>query len=295
MRLDLAHWRGSPEFSRLRRMRGGYAGRVREATPRLGPLLYAHRGAPLELPENSLVGFARALELGADALEIDVHMTRDGHVVVCHDASGERIAGVARQLRDCTLSEIKQWELRGPLTAGSSAGTARVPALDEVLEAFPQAHLNIDIKQHAPEVIDAVLAVIAKHAAAQRVLLTSFSSAITRGVRARGYAGRTGFGRAEVVGLVFAPARVLSRVRSGGSRAQIPRRFGPIVLDRPELIDKLHALGLAVDYWVVNETHEAQRLLARGADGIVTDDVRAMAQLFATSPHTQSWRARHPS
>lgn len=267
---------------------------MREAPPRLGPLLYAHRGAALELPENSLPGFARALELGADALEIDVHMTRDGHVVVCHDASGLRIAGVARQVRDCTLSEIKRWELRPPLSAGSSASSARVPALDEVLEEFPDARLNIDVKQHEPAVIDAVLAVIAKHAAAPRVLLTSFSSAITHRVRARGYAGETGFGRAEVVSLVFAPQRILARVRSAGSRVQIPRRFGPIVLDRPELIDKLHALGLAVDYWVVNDPDEAQQLLARGADGIVTDDVRAVAQLFATSPHTQSWRARHP-
>jgi glycerophosphoryl diester phosphodiesterase len=267
---------------------------VSEASPRFGPLLYAHRGAPLELPENSLPGFARALELGADALEIDVHMTRDGHVVVCHDANGLRTAGVERRVCDCTLSEIKRWELRAPLTAGSSAGAAQVPALDEVLEAFPEARLNIDVKQHEPAVIDAVLAVIAKHSAMQRVLLTSFSSAITRRVRARGYAGPTGFGRAEVVSLVFAPARVLAHVRSGGSRVQIPVRYGVLALDRPALIDKLHALGLALDYWVVNDADEAQRLLARGADGIVTDDVRAMAQLFASSPHAHSWRARHP-
>jgi glycerophosphoryl diester phosphodiesterase len=267
---------------------------VREVPPRLGPLLYAHRGAPLELPENSLPGFARALELGADALEIDVHMTRDGHVVVCHDASGLRTAGVARPLRSCTLSEIKRWELRAPLSAGSPSSAARVPSLDEVLESFPHARLNVDVKQHDPAAVDAVLAVIARHAAAPRVLLTSFSSTVTRRVRARGYAGETGFGRAEVVGLVFAPERVLAHVRSGGSRVQIPRRFGPIALDDPELIDKLHALRLAVDYWVVNDAGEAQRLLARGADGIVTDDVRALARVFASSPHTQSWRARHP-
>jgi glycerophosphoryl diester phosphodiesterase len=267
---------------------------VREVPPRLGPLLYAHRGAPLELPENSLPGFARALELGADALEIDVHMTRDGHVVVCHDASGQRTAGVARPLRHCTLSEIKRWELRAPVTSGSGSSAARVPSLDEVLEAFPEARLNVDVKQHDAAVIDAVLAVIARHAAAPRVLLTSFSSAITHRVRARGYAGETGFGRTEVVSLVFAPERVLARVRRGGSRVQIPRRFGPIALDRSELIDKLHALGLGVDYWVVNDGGEAQRLLARGADGIVTDDVRAMAQVFAGSPHAASWRTRHP-
>jgi glycerophosphoryl diester phosphodiesterase len=105
--------------------------------PELDPILYAHRGAPLELPENSLPSFARALELGADALEIDVHMTRDGHVVVCHDPSGLRTAGVAREVRECALTEIKRWDLSSRFRPGACTGPVNVPTLDEVLGAFP--------------------------------------------------------------------------------------------------------------------------------------------------------------
>jgi glycerophosphoryl diester phosphodiesterase len=77
-------------------------------------------------------------------------------------------------------------------------------------------------------------------------------------------------------------------------RLQIPPRHGVLDLSRRGFIDKLHALGLAVDYWVVNVQAQAQALLERGADGIVTDVPRIMAPLFAASPRAAGWRARHP-
>jgi glycerophosphoryl diester phosphodiesterase len=258
-----------------------------------GPLLYAHRGAPLEQPENTLEGFALALAAGADALELDVHMSRDGHVVVSHDADGLRNAGDARAITACTLAEIKQWDLAPRFGAQRCAGKVRVPALDEVLAAFPSARLNIDVKQSQPNMVPAVLAAIARHAAHARVLLTSFSSVTTRALHAAGYAGDIGLGRGEAVRAVFVPELLQARAR-GGARLQIPLRYGPLSLDRASLIAKMHRRGIAVDYWVVNDIAQAERLLELGADGIVTDDARAMASLFARSPRTSGWRARHP-
>jgi glycerophosphoryl diester phosphodiesterase len=260
---------------------------------RQGPLLYAHRGAPLERPENSLEGFAVALECGADALEIDVHMTRDGHVVVAHDPDGARTAAVAQAIRACTLDEIKRWDIaRGPGLLCPRGAACCMPTLDEVLTAFPGALLNVDVKQSDPSMLPALLRVIAAHDAHERVLLTSFSARTTREIRALGYRGPTGLGRGEVAIAVLAPDLVLRRLAPRGQRLQVPLRSGPLRLDRRQVVDKAHAHGLAVDYWVVNDPSEAERLLGLGADGIVTDDVRAMAGLFARSPHTADWRER---
>ena len=259
-----------------------------------GPLLYAHRGAPLERPENSLASFAAALEAGADVLEIDVHMTRDGHVVVAHDADGTRMAGVGREVRACSLAEIERWDIgAGPGLRCARCAPVCMPTLAAVLEELPDAALNIDIKQAIPDMVPAVLGVIAQHRAAERVLLTSFSSAITRRVHALGYPGPVGLGRAEAVAAVFTPSLLLARVGLRGARLQVPLHAGPLRLDRRAVIDKMHSHGIAVDYWVVNDLAEAERLLALGADGIVSDDPRALASLYARSPHTAAWRARH--
>ncbi len=260
-----------------------------------GPLLYAHRGARLEQPENTLPAFAAALQAGADALEIDVHMTRDRHVVVAHDPDGARTAGVARAIRDCSLAAVQGWDLTRGCGGPDARASARVPTLDETLREFPSALLNVDVKPPEPEVLGPLLRVIAQHAAEPRVLLTSFSSATTARIRALGYRGPTGMGRAEAARAVLAPGPLLRRLRPRGQRLQLPLRAGPLRLDRAALVRKAHALGVAVDYWVVDDRALAERLLALGADGIVSDDPRAMAALFACSAYTQGWRARHPA
>jgi glycerophosphoryl diester phosphodiesterase len=74
---------------------------------------------------------------------------------------------------------------------------------------------------------------------------------------------------------------------------QIPVRTDRLDLSRTRLIDECNRLGLAIDYWVINHPAQAERLLARGADGIFTDDTRALARVFARSPRAAAWRARH--
>jgi glycerophosphoryl diester phosphodiesterase len=259
-----------------------------------GPLLFAHRGLPLEFPENSLEGFAAALACGADVLEIDVHMSRDEHVVVAHDPDGVRTAGDPRAIRACTLSEIKAWDIAaGPGLSCPRRAACCMPTLDEVLAAFPSALLNIDVKQSQPDMLASLLRVIDDRRAHERVLLTSFSSLTTRRIRALGYRGPTGLGRGEAVQAVFAPGWLQRRVPLRGRRLQVPLRSGPLRLDRRALVAKMHAQAIAVDYWVVNDAREAARLLELGADGIVSDDVRAMVALFARAAHTAAWRARH--
>jgi glycerophosphoryl diester phosphodiesterase len=258
-------------------------------------LLIAHRGASAEHVENTLPAFEAALALGADVLESDVHVTRDGHPVLAHDVDGSRVAGDPRAITQCTLAEIERWDLSRVLPGSATVG---IPTLDETLARLPNAVLNLDLKSNDARTVPQVLAVIAKRNAESRVLLTSFSANITQQIRAHGYAGPVGLGQAEAVLAVFAP-RLLIRMRSSafgrpGTRLQIPVRSNGIPLARRALVAKLRALGIPVDYWVINDAREAAALLELGAAGIVTDDVRTMAKLFATRPETRAWRERQP-
>jgi glycerophosphoryl diester phosphodiesterase len=257
-----------------------------------GPLLFGHRGAPLEQPENTLESFAAALDAGADVLELDVHMTLDRHVVVAHDDHGSRMAKVGLAIRECPLSEIKLWDVSGKKTRTLGPRPARMPTLEEVLLRFPHTPLNVDVKPRSPDMLDPLLALITRHGAAPRVLLTSFHSATTRAIAQRGYEGPRGMSRAEVARVVFSPSPLRYVWPPAGQRMQIPTRTGRLRLDRAAFVRKAHDWGLAVDFWVVNDSREAERLLELGADGIVTDEPRAMAGLFQRSPRTAGWRER---
>lgn len=247
--------------------------------------LYAHRGAAAELPENTLPAFERALELGADALEMDVHATRDGVLVVSHDPDGRRMAGVARAFAEARWDEVRTWDVgRGfsdPAGGRPFAGRPfRVPSLEEVIRAFPGVPLNVDLK--AP-VADAAVALVRRLGAEAQVCLASFQAATLRRVRALGYAGPTSLASAEVARMLALPLLLQrGRLRPRAQAAQLPVR-----LATPFVIARCRALGLRVEYWTVNDPNTARRLLALGVDGIMTDDPRAIAPVVrAAAPAT---------
>ena len=226
--------------------------------------LLAHRGASAELPENTLPAFARALDLGATCLETDCHLTADGAVVLLHDPNGARVAGDFREVARLPSAVVRAWG---------------VPSLEEALEAFPTARFNVDCKGVGARPAEALLRVVERAAAWDRVLLTSFHGRTLRAIRALGYRGQTGLSQGEVVRLVFAPPAALRAFPLAGHALQIPTRALGIRLDTAALIAKAHALGKVVHYWVINDPREGARLIDLGADGIVTDDVRALARV----------------
>src|SRR5690606_815042 len=211
---------------------------------RASPIVYAHRGASKELPENTLEAFERALAIGADAIETDAHMTRDGRIVLSHDPTGERLAGVSRAIRDATLSELATWNV-----CGRHGGTYRIPTLDEALASFPRVVFNVDAKQTVPDMIPALLRAVRGHE--DRVRIASFSSANLARVRAAGYLGETGLSPSEVARAMFVPRAALRWLRLPGHAAQVPRRAYGVRFDSQRAIDRLHTLGLRVDFWTV--------------------------------------------
>ena len=263
-----------------------------------GLVLYGHRGASAELPENTIAAFRRALDRGATALEMDVHMTLDGHVVVAHDAGGRRMAGVPRDIRLSSLRDVQSWDVgygfqdahgeRPFLGQGF-----HIPLLEEVLEEFPGVPLNIDIKQADPSMTRPLLELIRRHGAEGRVLLASFFDDVLREVRALGYRGPMALGRHDIERLLCSPARLIEMglVRTHGTSVQVPVRHGPLRFATQSFVDKCHRLGLRVDFWTINDEETARLLVDLGADGIMSDDPARVAKVLPLS----SSPTRHPS
>lgn len=249
--------------------------------------LYGHRGAPAERPENTLPSFARALEIGVDVLETDAHMTADGHVVLSHDPSGERLAGVAQLICQTRLADVQRWDVGRRFRAcqggdAHAGGPHRVPTLSEALAAFPEARWNIDLKQRDPPIVGALLDVLRRHDAERRVTLASFHTSVIRAVRAAGFQGATALSQRETLAFVGLPDAL---VRRTGDHLQIPIGVGPVSLASRRFIRRAHRHGLRVEYWTIDDPVEAEVLLDRGADGIFTDDPAALAPVFARVRH----------
>lgn len=241
------------------------------------PLLFGHRGACARFPENTMPAFSAALTDGASALELDIQITQDGKVVVIHDPNGLRLCGVSAAVADTPLSTLRTWDIGyGFIAKDGTRPFAQtglsIPRLDEVLQAFPSVPINIDLKPPDPGCVARVIDVVTALGATDRVLLTSFHDHVLAAVRSLGFAGRIGFARRDVLSLLGLPLAVLRRRRPRGHRVQIPTKVGPLRLDSVRFIAKMHALGIAVDYWVINDPDQGAQLLARGADGLMSDD-----------------------
>jgi glycerophosphoryl diester phosphodiesterase len=241
-------------------------------------ILWAHRGAAAEEPENTLPSFARALALGADALETDLHMTEDGVIVASHDPDGARMCNVRREIRRTRFDDLRRWDAGWGFVDKSGARPFAnrgytIPTLEELLAAIGNVTLNVDVKQREPDMVAPLLALLKRLGAERRVLVASFSDATIRRVRRLGYAGKTGLARNEVAALLALPRAVL-RFALGGDAAQLPTHVGPVRIARRSLIEKCHSLGLRVDFWTVNDPALADDLVALGADGVMTDDPR---------------------
>ncbi|MCP4446922.1 MAG: hypothetical protein GY811_16465 [Myxococcales bacterium] len=249
------------------------------------PRLYAHRGAAAELPENTIPSFERALTYGVHALEMDVHATHDGEIVVSHDPTGKRMCRESSAIRKTPYSHVRNWDAGWGFLSDEgdrpyAGGDFRIPRLAEVLEHFPDVLINVDIKQHSRSVVHHVLQIVDDARAHERVVLGSFSQATVLHLRLAGYEGITVMGPIELGAAFFAPNWFVKPWPYRGMAAQIPTHFGSRLLATKENIEKLHALGSRVDFWTINDVAQARALLALGADGIMTDDPKIIAPVF---------------
>jgi glycerophosphoryl diester phosphodiesterase len=236
------------------------------------PLAFAHRGGAALGDENTAAAFARAVRLGYRYLETDVHATSDDVVVVFHDDTLDRMLGRPGRVRDV------RWADLASLRVG---GEAAVPRLEEVLEAWPNVRLNIDIK--ADPAVDPTVDLVRRMNVTERVLLASFSDARLARVRATfGAAVATSMGTREVARLWLA-SRVGRRLVLPPSlvAAQVPRYYRRArVVDR-RFLRHAHRLGLQVHVWTVDDPPTMNHLLDLGVDGIMTDRIEVLRDVYA--------------
>jgi len=241
------------------------------------PRLFAHRGGAKAAPENTLAAFAAGLAAGADRLELDVHATRDGHVVVIHDATVDRTTDGTGEVRGMTLAELRALDAgaRFPGVAGDfpfRGRDVRVPTLAELLEACPDVPLNIEIKQEEPAIEHTVLATLDRYGARARVLLAAEEARIMERIRAAAPDVLTSFSALDVLGFVTAwHGGEIGTYRPPGVALQIPPSFGDVALVTGESVALAHDLGLEVHVWTIDEPGEMEALLDLGVDAIMTD------------------------
>lgn len=254
-------------------------------------ILFGHRGASIELPENTLEAFERALDVGADAIETDVHVTADGHVVIHHDATATRMAADRRAVADASLAELRRLNVgfgfRDREGRGIAAPSFRVPTLGEALERFPDVRFNVDVKPRRGAAL-LVVECVRKHRAEDRVLLTSFYDEVVADIRREGFRGETGLSQRAALRALLLPARAPALLRPKGDRIQLPTKIGARSLLDAKLVHRLHALGLAVDFWVVNDEATLEEVVRSGADGVMTDDPRLLARTLGRRPRDAS-------
>jgi len=234
--------------------------------PRTRPLNLAHRGASTYAPENTLAAFRRAAEMGADGIELDAKLSRDGAVMIMHDATVDRTTDGSGRVSDLTLVELKR------LDAGSKfdpqfAGE-RIPTLEEVIDAVGD-HLLINVEltnyeSRGDGLELKVVDLIAKNGLADRVMVSSFNPLGLRKVKRA--APHIVCGLLTRPGLKFTLRRLLLAPLIPGLDARHPH-FSMIDAN---IVRKVHARGQKVNTWTVNEEADMRRMIDVGADAIIT-------------------------
>ena len=233
------------------------------------PIRFAHRGSRVLWPENTMVAFQGAVDLGYRYIETDVHVSRDGRVVIFHDDVLERLTDGAGPF------ELHDWDDLKSLDAAYGFGAEEgfplrgqgigMPLLEEAVTTFPDVCFNIDLKQAG--VAEIVAREVERLGIEERVLIGSFRDRRIRAFRRAAPGVATSAGPAEVArALVRRPQRGI-----GADAFQVPERGRGIRLVTPRFIRRAHEAAKHVHVWTVNEADDMRRLLDLGVDGIVTD------------------------
>lgn len=243
------------------------------------PLVFAHRGGAALRPENTIAAFDHGLSLGADGLELDVHLSRDGVVVVHHDLTLERTTSGRGRVADLTADELARLDAahwfvqRDAPDAGYPfrAQGIGVPRLSDVLARYPDVRIIIELKGADPELARRVADDVRRAGALDRVALGGFSEAALHAARAYEPGLRTGAGREETRWALYRSWLGLQPRQPRYREFQVPERSGAIRIVSRRFVGCVHRAGLPVHVWTVNETAEMRRLLDWGVDGLITD------------------------
>lgn len=225
----------------------------------------SHRGGGATAPENTLPGIAAALAAGFDYIEVDVALTADRHPVLMHDATVDRTTNGQGRLSSLTLAEVRRLDA-GSWFAADYAGTP-VPTFGEFLEVLAGSGRRaiVELKgEWDAAAVDALVADIVARRLERRIAVSSFDA------RTLALAAASSPTLARLFILRHLPDDVVQAALEASVRGLIVDRRA--ILDRPEVVDELHAAGIRVVVYTLNSDTQWDAVTALGVDGIVTDD-----------------------
>lgn len=244
------------------------------------PRVVAHRGDSAHFPENTLEAFLSADKMGVDVIETDVHLSRDGFVVIWHDETLDRNTNGTGRIEDHTLDELKSYDAGFTFTSDGGktfpfrGKGVQLCTLDEALKACPAQRFNVDLKTKGEAIVDAFIEVLNQNQAKKRVLGASFHFSNLRLLRKKEPRIQTSVSKMEVRLFLFLHwLRLLPRTLNKKRQIifQVPPSQGRTVIITPSFIKAMHKRNAIIQVWTINDRSEMERLLNMGVDSVMTD------------------------
>ncbi len=242
------------------------------------PLVIAHQGGEGLRPSNTLLAFKHAMSLGVDMLDTDVHLSKDGVLVLIHDETVDRTTNGKGAVREHTLAELQALDAGfnfspdGGKTFPFRGQGVQIPTLEALFQAYPNTLIGIEIKQAPPNIAVPFCALIRKYGMSDKVLISSFRPDNMLAFRRECPEIATSPTENEIRPFFFASLLWLEGVISPQWHAlQVPEYGGGFHVLTPRFVAAAHRRGVEVHPWTINELDDLRRILALGVDGINTD------------------------
>ena len=235
--------------------------------------IISHRGANTYAPQNTIPAFKKSLEIGVDGFETDVHCTKDGKLIICHNYTVDETSNGTGKVEEMTFDELRKLDF-GSYFSSEFAGT-QLPTIDEFLECSVSDEIkimNIEIK--APEngditIADKTIAAVKEHGLFDKLLISSFSPEILVQCKKVDKNCKTGF--------LYSPQNKICYTQMLFNYAGFLKEIGceyshpHFSLVNEHYVKKLHQNGIGVNPWTVDTVARANRLKKIGCDGIITN------------------------
>jgi glycerophosphoryl diester phosphodiesterase len=242
------------------------------------PLVFAHQGGEALRPSNTLAAFDHAVELGAQVLDADVHVTKDGVPVLIHDQTVDRTTNGRGEIRALTVEQLHQLDAGHAFTIDDGASFPfrgkglLIPTADELFAKYPDAHYGIEIKQVTPAAAARFCEAIRARDMQDRVLVSAFDQETMDAFRRACPGVATSATRTEAtIFVVLSMLRLEHALSPAYESLQVPEYNSGIHVLTPRFIEAARNRNLAVQPWTINERADLQRMLNLDVDGINTD------------------------
>ncbi|MBQ4647930.1 MAG: glycerophosphodiester phosphodiesterase [Clostridia bacterium] len=227
--------------------------------------VWAHRGASAYAPENTLSAFILSAKLGADGIELDVHLTKDGEVVVCHDSAINRTSNGEGVIEEMTLAELKQYSFGYPTAFGKRFEEERISTLAEVYEAIlPKTDLiiNVELKRTSEGIVDKVLELERKYDARSRVIYSSFVHEYLSELKEKS--------PESFVAPLYGDDPEYVSLGTALKATALHPSFAPVLADE-NYVANARAAGLRVHPYTPNSKEDLKALMDAGVDAVITN------------------------